>query len=215
MKCQIQFDPSFVEEAVFLKVQSLEAPVGAQFIEPVVKNFHSEKNSIYENGKDEEAFKKFYNKFFHRLCLQESFENSASQFPLLDNSQILIFVKRAFSKKEEGSELYGEGPLKTAVLGIQVLRLQDRTWLEQFLRHEFLRVSDILDPAFNYSATVEIGGGSPTEDNRIRERFSRLWDDYIEERLSQPPGAVTPKTQSELLELARSGHRVFESQRVS
>lgn len=191
---RIQVDPSFVEEGVFLTIQSLG----------MAENFHSEKNAIYENGKDEESFKKFFKKYFESLGLQAIFENCLSEFPLLNGSEILVFVRRVFSKKEEGSELYLEGGLKTAVISLQVLRLRDRMWLEVFLRREFLRVSDMLDPAFCYLPTLEIGGDSPVQDNRIRERFSRLWDDYIEQRLSEPRGAARPKTQEQLLELARA-----------
>jgi hypothetical protein len=94
-----------------------------------------------------------------------------------------VWVRRAPTQKDEGSELYVRSNAKTVLVNIQTHRLFDADHVEKFLRHELMRISDMLDPAFQYSKDAPLGGSSELEDNLIRDRFRILWDLSISLRL--------------------------------
>ena len=210
MKDRLEFEPSFVEEAVFLTVRSLEA-AGERSI---TSAYHTGRNSIYEGARSEEAFQEFSASFFVTLGLRALFEERLAEFAFLDDPRMMILIRRAFGKKDEGSELYREGDLKTVFLSLQTKRVLERPFLHAFVRHELLRISDMLDPGFKYSPKTPLGGDSPTEESLIRDRFRFLWDLYIDRRLVQnlPASKAFQEiekrrhwTQGQLLELAKNG----------
>jgi hypothetical protein len=176
----VDFQREFVEEAVFLKIKMLE-DTGQDPV--LVKDFHRQREAIYENGGDDCAFAVFYGDFFKKLGWKAGFEGLLAEFPLLDAPGMTVFFRRVFNRRDEGSELYVEGNKKTALFGLQISRLKDHDLLSVFLRHEFLRVSDMLDPLFEYSSCPVLGGQTPAEDDAIRERFAKLWDASISARV--------------------------------
>lgn len=187
-----QFDPGFIEEAVFWTARNEET---------VSARFHKERDAIYDLEVSEEErelrFRSFHKKYFTELGLESLFEKVVLEFPFILQAKPLIFIQRVWSKKEEDTELYQDGPRKTVLIRMRVSRLLDRTSLETFLRHELLRISDMLDPAFGYSPHASLGGASPIQDELIRERFRKLWDQYIDARLENK--ALSSRTQRELL----------------
>jgi len=206
---RLEFEPSFVEEAVFWTVRSLEAAGDRS----IASAYHTERNSIYEGARSEEAFQELAASFFVTLGLRALFEELLAEFTRLDLNT-MVLIRRAFGKKEEGSELYWEGDLKTVFLSLQTKRVLERPFLHAFVRHELLRISDMLDPGFEYSPKTPLGGDSPAEENLIRDRFRFLWDLYIDRRLVQnlPASKAFQEigkrrhwTQGQLLELAKNG----------
>lgn len=181
---RIELDPAFVEEAVFLTLKREEKAGG----EGLVKTFHDGKNQIYEvvSGETrEESFRKFYKVWFSKLGLGVIFERIVGEFPLLAGSEILVFVKRVFRQKDEGSELYVEDFAKTVLIGLQVIRILDKPFLEAILRQELVHVSDMLDPEFQYSPDPIFGGTCETENDLIRDRFAVLWNLYVSSRIQR------------------------------
>lgn len=181
---RMEFDPAFVEEAVFL-ILKWEEKAGN---DGLVKTFHDGKNQIYETvfGETrEEGFRTFYKVWFSKLGLGVIFERIVGEFPLLAGSEILVFVKRVFRQKDEGSELYVEDCAKTVLIGLQVIRILDRPFLEGMLRHELVHISDMLDPEFEYSPGPVLGGACGTENDLIRDRFSVLWNLYVSSRIQR------------------------------
>ena len=186
---KIKFDPSFIEEVVFLSIREAEKYAFRQELLPgrdLVQTFLARRNQIYEEstGKErDEAFKRFYEGLFSKIGLRSFFENIFLEFPLLGDPKILIFVKRVWCSKEEGAELYMQDALATVFIGLQTIRVKNRSYLEAFLFHELMRVSDMLDPSFVYSPHAVLGGECEMEDNLIRDRFRILWDLYIDSRM--------------------------------
>lgn len=200
MKALIKFEQAFVEGAVFWIVKALQDGGDRLF----ARSFNTEKDFLYERHGDEKDFSGFFEKNFEKLGLKASFESIFSEFPLLDDSHVTIFVRSAFSRKQEGAELYVEGKSRTVVLGMQTERILYQGLLKTFLKHELLRVSDMLDPYFEYSPDAPLGGENDAENDLIRERFAALWNDYIHARLGDDvfPGFKL-FTQGQLIATAR------------
>ena len=199
MDALVKFESAFIEEAVFLTLQALEK--GGERSLP--QSFNAQKDLLYEKKLDEKAFHGFYENHFETLGLKAVFVNVISEFPLLGNSHARVIVRGVFSRKHEGAELYVDGELRTVVLGVQTTRISCHDSLRAFLRHELLRVSDMLDPAFEYSPETLLGGVNDAENNLIRERFSELWNHAIAARLDRQNSDSKPFTQKDLIALAR------------
>src|SRR3989338_5612597 len=144
MTTAVRFEAAFIEDGVFLAIRSYEKR--GDFL--LVQSFNAQKDLLYEKVADETAFREFYESFFLQLGLNTIFENIISEYPLLTRQDARISVKRVFSRKHEGGELYVDGNLKTVVLNVQPDRLIEPEALQKFLRHELLRVTDMLDPVF-------------------------------------------------------------------
>ena len=56
--------------------------------------------------------------------------------------------------------------------------------LTDFLRHEFMHLNDMLDPAFGYSPTIDLPGLNGAQQRLARERYRLLWDITIDGRLA-------------------------------
>jgi hypothetical protein len=189
----INFDSTFIEEAIFLLMRTQEG-------DKRYKDFCREKEEIYQNylSSDERdnAFKLLNMKYFCHLGLEDFLRNICKDFAPLYNPEIRITVKRVWLRKHEETELYVQPHQKTVYLGILVLRVLDLIFLESFLRHELMRISDMLNFDFQYSPYPVLGGRNEIEDNLIRERFRLLWDCYIDARL-RGKGFKTVKTAEE------------------
>jgi hypothetical protein len=176
----IEFDSSFVEEAVFLVMSGKSAK------DPVVKNFHREREEIYQSGQKETQngpFSVLYKNYFVSSGINKLFEDVAGEYALLRRPGLLIFIKRVWSKKQEDAELYIQDGLKTVFIALMAGRVLTPDSLKSFLRHELWRVSDMLDPDFQYSPDISLNGKNELEDNLIRDRFRALWDMYITARI--------------------------------
>lgn len=179
---ELIFEPDFVENAVFLAIRQYEedSPVD------LVAEWHAERNRIYtiKDGQiRDKAFNRLEAQWFTRLGLRSRFEAVLQSFPILRDYSLMIRIRRALAGKDEGSELYVQGDRKTNLVKLQTMRLFEEDLLERFLRHEWLRVSDMLDPIFQYSPHTALSGSSELEDNLIRDRYRILWDLYLGIRL--------------------------------
>lgn len=179
---KLTFESDFVENAVFLTIRRYEA----NGLSECAGKWHGERNRIY-SIKDPQArakaFRQLDDEWFTRLGLRERFETIANLFPILEDPTLMIRIRRALSRKDEGSELYVQGDMKTNLVKIQTARLFEEDYLEKFLCHEWLRVSDMLDPVFQYSPHAALSDASELEDNLIRDRYRILWDLYLSGRL--------------------------------
>jgi len=177
---QIDFDSTFIEEAVFLLMRAKQE-------DKLFRDFCNEKEGIYQqdisNEERDKAFKVLYEKYFCGLGLEDFFKNICKDFSHLYKPEIRVVVKRVWDKKHEEAELYVQPHQKTVYLGILVRRILDLVFLESFLRHELMRISDMLSFDFQYLPHPVLGGKNEIEDNLIRERFRLLWDSYIDARL--------------------------------
>ena len=173
----LRFDSAFVEEAVFLKAKALGEG------NPWTKTFHARRERLYDSH--EKDFQAFYEKCFMESGLREIFEGIVREFPPLSASGLSIFIRRVWTKKEEESELYVQGGVKTVYVGLQTLRVLDRFFLEAFLRFEFMHICDMLNAHFRYAPDPILCGETEAQNNLMRDRFRLLWDLYVEARLKK------------------------------
>jgi hypothetical protein len=157
--------------------------------EKIDETFHQEREKIYlkeflaeERDKD---FQYLYEKYFSDLGFKAIFAEIIGEFPLLSDPNVLIFVKRVCSRKQEESELFLQGDFKTVYIGLQVVRILDQSFLKDFLRHELMHVSDMLDSKFQYLPNPVLRGKGEIENNFIRDRFRVLWNLYVDARLKR------------------------------
>ena len=138
----VVFESSFIEEAVFLasKYNNNEPK------STVIQEFHKARESIYQNTITEDrdgAFERLYKKYFKKLGVNKVFENIFSDFPLLHQPDVTLFVKKVWSKKEEDTELFVEANVKTVCIALMVNRILQPFCIQAVLRHDLLRISEI------------------------------------------------------------------------
>jgi hypothetical protein len=202
----LEFESSFIEDATFLSIRCEEVDGDLR----IARDFHREMNGIYglrSQEKREASFKQCYDQWFSRLGLRLFFENILSEFPLLCHASLSVMVRRVWSSKGEGAELYVQNGLQTILLRLQVERFQEKAYLESFLRFELMHISDMLDPGFEYTPTPELDGRSELEKNLMRDRFRILWDLYVSYRLKKRgfKPIISLEKQRRLFEKAFSG----------
>lgn len=196
----IKFETAFVEEAVFMVVKNHEET--GNFRQRIAL-FHQERDPIYETVSEsdrEVEFREFYEHYFTQLGLRCLFEEVFAEFPLWVNSKLPIFIRQTSNPKQEGAELYVTGEIKTIIIKLRVTKIMDKLSLQSFLRQELMHISDMLDPAFQYSPSAPLGGSSEVEENLIRDRFRQLWNEYVAMRVKGI--SVKLYTQKELIQLA-------------
>ena len=189
---EIQFDPAWVEEAVFLELKRRRA-CGDRHMAAV---FHAQRSSLYgASGAADERdarFQQLAERYFHELGLAELVTKRFEECPLVAALVQTARVQRVWSRKEERVELYvrpappGRASIEastTLLLGLQAARCLNRDELVAFLRHELMHICDMLDPAFAYEPHPEFGGECDTENDLIRERFRLLWNLFVDGRM--------------------------------
>lgn len=178
----VTFDPTFIEECVFLYVKVLERK-GTRDLPTFFYNGRENLYSIDTTSEREKAFLSFNEEMFSKTGLRSFFSNVFSEYSLLEAAGAHICVRRVWEKKREGSELYCEGARKTVLLTFQSNRVEDLPFLETYLRHELLHISDMMDPAFAYDPHPALGTESELEEHLTRDRFRILWNLYVDARL--------------------------------
>ncbi len=188
----VQFDPAFVEETVFLELRNREALGNCA----MAQAFHVQRSALYDTttatGEREARFQQLAARYFQELGFSELFAKRFEEFPLIGAHVPVALVRRAWSRKEERVELYvpptpgGGSSLKafpTLWIGFQVARCLNREQLVAFLRHELMHISDMFDPAFGYQPHPDFGAECETEEDLIRKRFRLLWNLVVDGRM--------------------------------
>lgn len=115
--------------------------------------------------------------------MKAGFEAILQEFPLLWSGGVPIRVGRAYGFHEEGPRLIREELRPSIALRVQSRRFFNHGLLQTFLRHCFLKASDMIDPEFGYVPAADPGGRDAGEDGKIRECFEDLWGRSIADRL--------------------------------
>lgn len=189
------YSRDFMEEAVFTAVTFKER----QGVEKMItERFHQEREQVYsgEQVGREEAFAGVYEKYFSQLGLKSFFEDFHRQYASFPKNNICSFIRPARSRKSEGVELYVRSNAKTMVTSLQIDWVCDLTFLGAYLRHEWQRVDDMLNPEFRYDACASLEADHEIEENLNRDRYRILWDLNI---------AVRLENQSKASYLSRNG----------
>jgi hypothetical protein len=94
-------------------------------------------------------------------------------------------VRQTRGKIDEGAELYvNESGQRSAVLALRPDFFAGDGAVLDYLRHEFMHLSDMVDPAFGYSPSFNLPGLNGAQQRLARERYRLLWDITIDGRLA-------------------------------
>ncbi|OGX07587.1 MAG: hypothetical protein A2Z88_08290 [Omnitrophica WOR_2 bacterium GWA2_47_8] len=203
---QVEFGTDFIEETVFLTVHELERQ-GQQM--DLAMRFHEERSRRYEAPDEIEStrFETLYLNFFNELGLKQFFYRLLADFPQFAEKNARILIRRAFGRKSEGAELFVRGSERTVVTGLQTTRILDLGFLKSYLNHEWMRISDMLDPDFKYDVHASLNADNEIEENLNRDRFRVLWDLSIVSRLLNRGGF----SYRDMGNLKRQFERVFST----
>jgi hypothetical protein len=130
----------------------------------------------------ERATVELYRRYWDRLNLSAVFNEAVAEYPVLERLS-KISLREARHRFEEEVNLVSPAVGKADTLKIKLLpeRGSDLTELRKWLRHEFLRATDMLDETFGYQRfTLAL---PPMTAHLIRERYHLLWDIYVDSRL--------------------------------
>jgi hypothetical protein len=199
---QLRYDDDFIETAVFLCASGRR-----QGVSPLqIARFHHEREKLYPILDPDErnaAFFKLHLEWFREWQLEKPLTRLLDEFTSLRSSLDVLAFRKARGRNEEGAELYVQsragvppagppaagaaGPpapdRRNAVVALRVERLARAEHLIPFLRHEFMHLHDMLDPAFGYSPELHLSGQNLAQQRLTRERYRLLWDITIDGRL--------------------------------
>jgi hypothetical protein len=181
---QLRYDEDFIEAAVFLAASGRRRGVPSL----QVARFQRERERLYSLLDPDErnaAFFRLHLDWFREWGLERLLTRALGEFPLLPERLTVLAVRQAHGKNDEGAELYvNEAGQRSGVLALRLERLTQDTALTDFLRHEFMHLHDMLDPAFGYSPSLNLPGMNTAQRRLAGERYRLLWDITIDGRLA-------------------------------
>src|SRR5262245_3489475 len=179
----LRYDDDFVETAVFIAASGRSASVAALQI----RRFHAERERCYNVLDPDErnsAFFKLHLDWFREWGLEKLLLGVVQEYPLLPPALTILAFRKVRMKKDEGAELYVSAENgRSAVVAMRSERFERDDAVAALLRHEFMHLSDMVDPAFKYSPGLNLPGLNPTQQRITRERYRLLWDITIDGRL--------------------------------
>lgn len=177
------FDDDLVEAVVFLCASGKRRGVPPLH----VRRFHAEREraySILDPDARNAAFARVHFGWFREWRVESALAAVVAQFPLLDPYLAGLAFRKARVKSEEGSELYGRPDgQRRGIVALRPERFEHEESLLQFLHHELMHLSDMLDPSFGYVPDLAQAGQTVSQQRLIRERYRLLWDVTIDGRL--------------------------------
>ena len=191
---ELHYEGFFLETAVFLCARRGDPPVpSAQ-----VYRFHWEREQVYREPDPEireRRFSEVHLAWFREWGLERRWRRVLEEDPLIVAKLDRLVVCRPRGRGEAGIELYVDSDRRTsAVLALFPEMLVTGVGLEAFLRHEFLHLHDMLDPAFAYKPVLQLFGLPPGCEPLVRDRYRLLWDISVDGRLHRAglpaPGSV-------------------------
>jgi hypothetical protein len=189
----LRYDDDFVEAAVFLCTSGRRP--GAPSLQ--VRRFHRERERCYTVPDPDErnaAFFKVHLTWFREWGIEKLLLDGLEESSLVIQGLNVLAFRQARSQGDEGAELFvhqeAEGGARSAVVALRIQQFERDATITNFLRREYMHLSDMLDPAFGYSPFLQTRGPSPAQQRITRERYRLLWDITIDGRLSHAERAA-------------------------
>jgi hypothetical protein len=183
VRATIQYDPRFIEEAVFHARVDGHAAMEIQ----------RARNRVYEVSDPErrdDLFNDLNRLWFNRLGLGKIIDETLLEQTTVSAQVEKCFIVHTGQRKQEGAELFiAEDPqhsdrrIRTLRILLRPESLFETEALTAFLRHELFHIADMLDPAFAYEPTLPKADAGPTYDTLIINRYRVLWDVTINGRM--------------------------------
>ena len=173
-----------------------------------LRRFHHEREKLYSILDPDErntAFFKLHLEWFREWALEKTLIGLADEFPLLRTELTALVFRKARVKNDEGAELYVSAENgRAGVVALRVERFEQPEELARFLRHEFMHVHDMVNPAFGYSPQMHLPGQNAAQQRLTRERYRLLWDITIDGRLTTSSRATVGNRQQHIASFERA-----------
>ena len=199
----LRYEDDFVEAAVFIAASGKRAALPSLQI----RRFHAARERCYDIRDPDEraaAFFRLHLDWFREWDLEKLLLGFVNEYPLLPPALATLAFRKVRMKKDEGAELYVNAENgRSAVTAMRSERFERDEALAVLLRHEFMHLSDMVDPVFGYSPRLNLPGLNPTQQRITRERYRLLWDITIDGRLFRE-GRSTDKRQHHLAIFSRA-----------
>src|SRR5512145_1213895 len=152
----LRYDEDLVEAAVFLCARTPRPDLA-----PLqVRRFHAERDRLYRLLDPDErnaAFFELHLAWFREWGLEAAVGNVLREYPLIPPAVSTLVLRKARTRTDEGADLYvNDDGQRHAVLALAPARFLRPDELADFLRHEFMHLHDMLDPAFCYSPQLPL-----------------------------------------------------------
>ncbi|MBE0541027.1 MAG: hypothetical protein IH623_06555 [Verrucomicrobia bacterium] len=181
---QLRYDEDFIEAAAFLCTSGRRYGVPSLQI----ARFHRERERLYgilDPDERNTAFFKLHLDWFREWGLEKLIADLLKEFPLLPEKLSVLAVRKTRNKNDDGAELYvNETGQRSAILALRPESFERDAALQDYVRHEFTHLSDMLDPGFGYAPTLDLPGLNGAQQRLARERYRLLWDITIDGRLT-------------------------------
>ena len=141
--------------------------------------------AIFDPDERNTAFFTLHLDWFREWGLEKLLADVLKEFPLLSGKLTMLAVRKTRGKNDEGAELYvNDAGQRNAILALRPESFERDAALRDYVRHEFTHLSDMVDPAFGYSPTLDLRGLNGAQQRLARERYRLLWDITIDGRLA-------------------------------
>jgi hypothetical protein len=142
--------------------------------------------SILDPDERNAAFFKLHLDWFREWGLEKLLLNLLNEYPLVAPALNTLAFRKVGSKKDEAVELYVSAENGcSAVVAMRPGRFEQDDAVCHLLRHEFMHLSDMVNPAFGYSPELRAHVANPSHQRIVRERYRLLWDITIDGRLGR------------------------------
>jgi hypothetical protein len=207
---EIEYDHQLVDDIVCKGLVRQEA--SGDF--DLYNEYHEKRDAIYEMEEERRPrrFRELDEEFFDRLGYSAFLRDAFDEYPDIEAEIKEVHVRRATTRKNEGSNLVDEG---TKV----IIRLYPELFVEgskeicRVMRHELMHVSDMINSAFEYDVHEEFAT-SPMEERIITDRYRLFWDISIDGRLTNKGLETTASKEERKKEFDSFFSKIPEETRV-
>jgi hypothetical protein len=180
----LDLDARLAEEVVSLALRSRPAA-----------DYWKERERIYALPAAEEREREFERlalDHLEALQLAAPIRQAIEEAPLVATGAARCRVVRAFSRRDEGAELFvapdtagkRSRESRSVLLKLRAEVFLDPPQLLACLRHELLHIADMLDPDFGYDPALPEASSDPARTRIVIGRYRALWDTVIDGRLA-------------------------------
>ncbi|HJO55889.1 MAG TPA: hypothetical protein QF423_04390, partial [Candidatus Scalindua sp.] len=189
---EIMYDHQLVDDIVCKGLVRQEASGDST----LYNEYHEKRDSIYEMEEERRPrrFRELDEEFFNRLGYGDFLRDAFDEYPDIEAGIKEVHVRRATTRKNEGSNLVDEGT-KVIVRLYPELFIEGSHEIRRVIRHELMHVSDMINSAFEYNVHEEFAT-SPMEERIFTDRYRLFWDISIDGRLTNK-GLETTATKEE------------------
>ena len=176
---EIEYDHQLVDDIVCKGLVRQEASGDIS----LYNEYHEKRNAIYEMAEERRPrrFRELDEEFFNRLGYADFLRDAFDEYPDIEAEIKEVHVRRATTRKNEGSNLVDEGT-KVIIRLYPELFVEGSKEIRRVIRHELMHVSDMINSAFEYNVHEEFST-SPMEERIITDRYRLFWDISIDGRL--------------------------------